>query len=169
MDPFLDADEQADALSPQQRVAFAVVRARLDRLADFRPVCEEQAQAKEFFKVVEPMPHCHTEERFLFWLNNRDAICRRALLRLQPGMYPEDTMILVKPSTGLKKPFSTVLEANACMDQLQALFGTTRRHLLEPETAPLIPAELMQRNLLPAMLLIARLRSLLGLGSENNN
>jgi len=138
-------------------------------LADFRPACEEQAQAQEFFKVVEPMPHCHTEERFLFWLNNRDAICRRALLRLHPGNYPDETMILVKPSTGLRRPFSVVLEANECMDRLQALFGTTRQHLLQPETAPEIPEELMERNLLPAMLLIARLRKLLGINSKNDN
>jgi hypothetical protein len=164
--------DEADALSPQQLQAFAVVceHARdFGTVTDFAPVSHEQTQAKQFFSAFSSAPDMLNDVVFLGWLNCRDKLCRLSLLRLKAGDHAPDTLILVKPSTDLRKPFSTVLQANQVMDAILGLLGLAREHLLRPETAPGIPEELFAQHDLEIQLLFLRFRDLMGMDSPQSN
>jgi hypothetical protein len=71
-----------------------------------------------------------TLEVFQYFVDHMDHAQRVRLLALKPGDHRDDDMILVKPSTGLVKPFWSVLKANAAIDELGDLLEPTNE--LEP-------------------------------------
>jgi hypothetical protein len=165
--------EDVLVLVPQLVEAFAAARAESDKGHDaldrWRPASDEQSQAKAFFQAFRGAPEMHNENTFHMWISRRDQICRLNLLKLKPGDFAPDDLITVKPSTGLRKPFQVVLQANAYMDQMLALMGLTRQHFLCPETAPPIPEELMERNADSIAMLAQLVEDLLGVGSPMDN
>jgi hypothetical protein len=72
-----------------------------------------------------------TLEVFRFFINNMDYVQRLKVLKMKPGDMPDDTLVLVQPSIGYFKPFSSVLKDNDTMEEMLHLIGLTREEFIE--------------------------------------